>query len=267
MENLTAVHFAHDYLLNPTNPLSVYVIGTGGTGSHLLTALARMDHSLKELGHPGIHVTAFDPDIVSPANRGRQLFAQAEEGHSKAVVLIHRINRFFGTDWKAVPKEFGSNRTGSIDCPEANIYISCVDSVQARYDLAEILQNLTSVKYRYTRDKAMYWMDMGNSRDTGQVILSTVDKVDQPESKLYRTVSTLPMITDEFSDLLKDGERDDTPSCSLAEALLKQDLFVNSTLAQMGASLLWNLFRQGFTAYRGFFLNLRDFRSMPIEMP
>jgi hypothetical protein len=31
------------------------------------------------------------------------------------------------------------------------------------------------------------------------------------------------------------------PSCSLAEALEKQDLFINSTLANMAASLLWNL--------------------------
>ena len=30
---------------------------------------------------------------------------------------------------------------------------------------------------------------------------------------------------------------DDTPSCSLAEALEKQDLFINSTLAQMGGFL------------------------------
>lgn len=35
----TAVHFTDSYLLNPTNPISVNVIGAGGTGSKVLTAL------------------------------------------------------------------------------------------------------------------------------------------------------------------------------------------------------------------------------------
>lgn len=77
----------------------------------------------------------------------------------------------------------------------------------------------------------------------------------------------LPFIIDEFGDLLKQSEEsDDTPSCSLAEALEKQDLFINSTLAQMGSSLLWNLFRNGLTENRGFFLNLKNFHSQPIKL-
>ena len=68
-------------------------------------------------------------------------------------------------------------------------------------------------------------------------------------------------------ELLKQSEvEDDTPSCSLAEALEKQDLFINSTLAQMGSSLLWNLFRNGMTEIRGFFLNLKNFQSQPIKL-
>ena len=75
------------------------------------------------------------------------------------------------------------------------------------------------------------------------------------------------MVTDEFGALLKQSEQqDDTPSCSLAEALEKQDLYINSSLAQMGSSLLWGLFRNGLTEYRGFFLNLKDFRSQPIPV-
>lgn len=73
------------------------------------------------------------------------------------------------------------------------------------------------------------------------------------------------MITDEYGRLLTKSEKEDnTPSCSLAHALEKQDLFINSTLANMAASLLWNLFRQGFTDNRGFFLNLMNFRYMPL---
>jgi hypothetical protein len=56
-------------------------------------------------------------------------------------------------------------------------------------------------------------------------------------------VENLPFITEEFGELLKISEaEDDTPSCSLAEALEKQDLFINSTLAQMGSSYFGTYF-------------------------
>ena len=78
-------------------------------------------------------------------------------------------------------------------------------------------------------------MDFGNSKNTGQVLLSTVGEIKQPKSEQYETVAQLPLVTEEFGDLLRQSEiTDDTPSCSLAEALEKQGLFINSTLAQMG---------------------------------
>ena len=83
----------------------------------------------------------------------------------------------------------------------------------------------------------------------------------------FETVESLPFVTEEFGELLNQSEAlDDTPSCSLAEALEKQDLFINSTLAQMGSSLLWSLFRNGLIENRGFFLNLRNFQSQPIKL-
>jgi len=117
------------------------------------------------------------------------------------------------------------------------------------------------------RDQPLYYMDFGNSRETGQVILSTIGKVAQPNSKQYRTIEQMPMVIDEFGELLQASEAgDNTPSCSLAEALTKQDLFINSALANIGASLLWQLFREGMLFNRGFFLNLKDFRTQPLKV-
>ena len=39
--------------------------GGGGTGSQVLTNLARLDVTLRALGHPGLFVTLYDPDTVS----------------------------------------------------------------------------------------------------------------------------------------------------------------------------------------------------------
>ena len=98
-------------------------------------------------------------------------------------------------------------------------------------------------------------------------MLSTIGNISQPKSEKYKTIENLPFVTEEFGELLKQSEvEDDTPSCSLAEALEKQDLFINSTLAQMGSSLLWNLFRNGMTEIRGLFLNLKNFQSQPIKL-
>ena len=149
---------------------------------------------------------------------------------------------------------------------KSQIYISCVDSVKSRFDIAEILNEL-KIDKGYYRNQCKYWVDFGNSQHTGQVVLSTIGNVRQPNSEKYETVENLPFVTEEFGELLKQSEKqDDTPSCSLAEALEKQDLFINSTLAQMGSSLLWNLFRNGLTENRGFFLNLKEFRTQPIKL-
>jgi len=183
-------------------------------------------------------------------------------GISILKIQLHptRCNRFFGTRWKAVNKKF-DRQSG---CTKAAIYISCGDTVAARFAIAEVLTEArNSSPYSST---PRYWMDFGNGKDIGQVVLSTIGKVEQPKSDRYEATESLPFVTDEFSELLRQSDGDDLPSCSLAEALGKQDLFINSTLAQMGCSLLWQLFREGLTTQRGLFLNIAGFRTVPLPV-
>ncbi|RFZ90261.1 PRTRC system ThiF family protein [Mucilaginibacter conchicola] len=259
------VHFVPSELLQPYNPVTVNLIGAGGTGGQMLTALARINHSLIALGHAGLFVRLFDDDKVDRANLGRQLFTTAELGDHKAVALINRVNRFFGTNWKAHTEKFDAESAGNDDAFAATLTITCVDTVSARLEIAGILANQS--KRHRGRGRPTYWMDFGNSRSSGQVILSTLDKVRQPESEQFATAEKLPLVTDEFSTLFKDADlNDDTPSCSLAEALSKQDLFINSALANCGASLLWQLFREGVLYYRGFFMNLQEYTTQPVKV-
>ncbi len=265
-KNKIAVHIVNKEILQPYNPVTVNLIGAGGTGGQVLTALARMNQALIALNHPGLMVRVFDDDTVNRANLGRQLFTTAELGLHKSVALINRINRFFGTNWKAIPEKYDKQYSlNNIDA-SATITIACVDTVQARQDIAHILKILHKTMNN-NRSQPLYYMDFGNSRETGQVILSTIGKISQPVSKQYRTVDTLPMVMDEFGELLIASETtDNTPSCSLAEALTKQDLFINSALANVGASLLWQLFREGMLFNRGFFLNLKEFKTQPLKV-
>ena len=261
----TKVHFIEKYLLQPANPITVNLVGAGGTGSHVLTALAKVHTSLLALQHPGLFVRVFDEDIITAANRGRQLFADAEIGLSKAVVLINRINRFFGTDWKAFTMEFNKANSKYLQDYKAHITISCVDKVQPRFEIAAILKQQHKSN-AYYRDNACYWMDFGNSRHMGQVVLATVGKIEQPASKKFTPVDSLPIPTEEFKDLFEAAKEDNAPSCSLAEALTKQDLFINASLADLGGSLLWQLLSEGMIENRGFFLNLRNFKTEPLKV-
>jgi len=262
----TKVHFTDNYLLNPTNSITVNLIGAGGTGSKVLTGLLEINESLTALGHAGLQVRLWDDDIITTANLGRQRFFESETGLYKSVALINRVNRCIGTNWKAENRKFEKDNFGQIpEEAQATIFITCVDNVKARFDVAEIL-NVFSNRRNY-RDTPKYWLDFGNSQHTGQVLLSTIGEIKQPNSEKYETVENLPFVTEEFGDLLKQSEdQDDTSSCSLAEALQKQELFINGSLAQMGCSLLWNLFRNGMTEYRGFFHNLKDYRAQPIKV-
>ena len=45
-----------------------------------------------------------DGDIISPANCVRQPFSSAEIGLAKAVVMVSRLNLFWGLNWKASPE-------------------------------------------------------------------------------------------------------------------------------------------------------------------
>lgn len=257
------VHFTDNYLLNPTNPVTVNLIGAGGTGSQVLTALARMSHSLIALGHPGFYVRLFDDDVVTEANLGRQIFAHSELGMHKSAALIARVNRFFGSNWKSVASKYDWLPHLKEEL-FANITISCVDTVKARFTIATVLSKLE--RQNNGPYKLIYWMDFGNAKQSGQVIFSTVYPVKQPASEKYKTVGSLPTVTKLYREELKKMKEDDQPSCSMSEALAKQDLFINTSLSALGASLLWNLFREGMTSYRGFFLNLKQFSSNPIPI-
>lgn len=242
-------HKAHKYILNPQHKVTVCVIGCGGTGSQVLSALARFNTSLIALGHLGLHVVAYDDDIVTEANLGRQLFSEAEIGTYKAVSLITKLNRHYGTSWEAIPKKYTQP-------DNFNIYITCVDSFEARFSIAKLIRK--KVMYPSHYGQKLYWMDFGNTNSSGQMIFGTLfkdkDNVSMPCFDEWAKMYELPAASA------------NTPSCSLAEALEKQDLYINSTLANLGINLLWRLFRKTKTPYRGILLNLDSMLTNPIPV-
>ena len=258
------VHFTDQYLLSPTHPVTVNLVGAGGTGSRVLTHLASLDSTLRALGHPGLQVTVWDPDHVTEANFGRQLFSASEIGLNKTACLVSRVNSFFGNGWRAVPGLFPETlkELGHSEC--ANITLTCTDNIKSRLDMDKVLTGAAAGGGHYEYMRPVYWMDFGNTKTAGQVVMGTLTKPpQQPKSRKFEAVSSLKTITQtvEYSRV---ETKESGPSCSQAEALAKQDLFINSTLAVFGCDILWKLFRHGRIEHNGAFVNLDTMRVNPI---
>jgi PRTRC genetic system ThiF family protein len=261
----SGVHTLPAILLQRT--VNVDLVGCGGNGSQMLTELAKMHRGMLALGHPGgLRVTAYDPDTVSEANVGRQNFSESDIGHFKAVALVHRLNCYYGLEWEAKPERYVGQRN-TYEPEITHIVIGCVDTAKARREIHRAVTDRRCVT-------PIYWLDLGNGEHDGQVILGQpvayrTDRHGEPHkpdapanaARLRTVVEVLPDLLDESIP------EDDAPSCSLAEALESQDLFVNRMASTLAMNLLWRLFRHGQIEQHGSFFNLADGRVNPLPVP
>lgn len=243
-------HYLHANLVSPSRPVSLALIGCGGTGSQILTGLARLHKALVALGHRGLNVRVWDNDLVSEANVGRQLFSSADIGLNKATVLVTRVNQFMGLDWSAMPFRYLTEdmKRGQY---KTDLLVTAVDGVKTR---------LSIPKYAPAR----YWLDTGNTKNSGQVVFGAFKNVAQPH-KVKDCVKKLPVITDLY-DLSTVNEEDSGPSCSLAAALEQQELYVNQMVATCALQILWQGFRYGYLEQHGCFINLSSMKVTPLPV-
>lgn len=248
-------HVTHPEILS--HEVHIALVGLGGSGSQMLSGLARLNCAIRALNHPGLYVTAYDPDTVSEANIGRQLFAPVDVGQNKASVLVTRMNSWFGTRWDAVPAAFDpeSYRPSR---SAVMIVISCVDSARARVGIGKRISRLHTTP--------AYWMDLGNREADGQVILG-IPPVDENHEAYAHRLPTVLELFPELQTAEKLLDRDPGPSCSLAQALERQELFVNQSVVTPALQLLWLLFRYGRTSWCGAFVNLKTGRqtALPVD--
>ena len=234
-------HTTFDRVLNATHPTKVILVGCGGTGSEVLRHLAATHFSLRQIGFQGFDVVTYDPKEIAPHNVGRQPYSPSEVGQSKAEVMTTKINRFYGLNWKYETERYDFKEG-------ASIMITATDSPEFRVKFHEEFLH----EGEWIGD---YWLDFGNGRDHGQVVLGTVRDVDEP---MKTVIDVCPELMDEKDD--------ETQSCSHLQSLNRQDLFINKTLAPMGVGILWNLFKNPQTDTHGFFYNAAKMKMQPIKI-
>ena len=219
-------HHCHQDLLESRVPIRVLLAGVGGTGSRVLSGLRHIHLALLAFDRPGLEVIALDPDTVSEVNLVRQAFYPADLGLAKSLVLVNRLNLSCGLAWQAGMHIV--NRQVILEL-QPQIVLSCVDTRTAR---AEIYSGVTD-----RASRVHYWMDFGNARDMGQVILG--EPLNAINKRSRGRLRTAPELFPEIADSSL-GE-DEGPSCSAQEALERQGLFVNDGVAVLGLNLLGQL--------------------------
>lgn len=242
-----------EYIKNPQHPITVNVIGVGGTGSLVIPRLARMDYGLKLLGHPGLMVFAYDDDTVEEFNVGRQNFTDTDIGKNKALCWIEKCNVAYGLLWKSVTRKFSLDLEGSYD-DLANINIICVDSAQFRKDFYSkefMAKGSRTQPYR----TGFFTIDGGNGKDFGQVVISSP----QPFSDLKNPFEIFPDMSTQDNE-----EMQGIAGCSYEESLEKQDFFINDEIAVGIMKLMWKLFRETKIDINAIIVNQQKCKQLPI---
>jgi sulfur-carrier protein adenylyltransferase/sulfurtransferase len=233
---------------------AILLIGAGGTGAEVLRGLAKAALAARELHQLQVEVQVMDGDTVSLANLVRQPFTRGDIGRNKAECLVNRYNLWFGLSFEAIPAML--TETGGL--PGASSYsrpdlvITCVDNARTRALVHRILR----------RTPSRYWLDCGNLERMGQVILG------EPRQEHDRErYGRLPVVTELFPELLDpDRVEPDMPSCSLAEALERQDLLVNEAIALPAKNLLWKLLTEHELDWHGAFVDLESGRTTTLAV-
>lgn len=211
--NLDFSHL-HAKLVLPVDYKEVqfWLVGAGGTGSFMAMNLARLAFELKHRGKtPTIIIV--DPDRVETGNIPRSNFCFAEIGQNKAETLAGRIARAWGIEVGFVKEGFtpallqSVRDDWSVQSSSSNkltFLVGCVDNHPARLQMHEAVKLYN--EQRYTSDGArLWWIDGGNGRDTGQVLIGNRldDKTICESARKSPILSLLPAPSLQHPELLR----------------------------------------------------------------
>lgn len=242
--------FPNDELMQ--RQINILLVGTGGTGSEVLSGLARLHYAMVATGHEyGLNVVAIDGDNVSAANIGRQPFCPSDIGQNKAIALVTRYNLHYGLRWTARPYALPFDQ--ALLQADFDILITCVDVASVRVKIAKYFR-----KSKNHRDTL--WLDCGNGLSSAQVVCGHLTGLTPTKGGIR-----LPNIFNLYPELNSVAD-DNEPSCSVAQALQRQDLFINRMCADLALQILNRLLRHGRIEQHGVFIDLEKLIMKPIDI-
>lgn len=210
----------------------VILVGCGGTGAQWSNGIARIIRMMKDTGKSTPHIKFIDPDNFEYKNVGRQLVQDASIGENKAVELARRFNMSLGLCIEAIPEAFDPKK--HVTRNGGTIICGAVDNWRARQAISEATGAI--------------WIDCGNARYNGQVVIGTTSDTEMMQSRLKSmksdetTLRWLPNAAAVYPELLKPDPEEErlaqTLSCAELLELSLQSATINGFMANIATEYL-----------------------------
>lgn len=221
---------------DPNQHLSeVILVGCGGTGAVWANGIARIIRMMKDTGKSIPHIKFIDPDQFEFKNVGRQLVQDACIGENKAVELARRFNMALGLSIEAIPETFDPKK--HVTRHSGTIICGAVDNWRARQAISEA--------------DSVTWIDCGNARYNGQVVIGSHLDTDLMQSRLRALseddsiIRWLPNAGAVYPELLKPDPEEErlAQTLSCAELLERslQSATINGFMATIATEYLRKL--------------------------
>lgn len=249
------------YRVNLGQPdrVAILLVGAGGTGSFAAHILAQLAAYALTSGLD-LRLYYIDPDSVEEKNLVRQNFCQAELGQAKAFTLAWRYSAAFGLTITPVVNRFEAGMleefrprhslNGSL-----TLVVGAVDNHQARRDIAEAI----TAHLRYpSAGQQTWWLDSGNERASGQVLLGNSLEPEPQLSPLgYCVALPLPHLQEPSLIQRPEGQKVIDLSCADLTLLGEQSAMINRVMATWLGVYLYRLLQSRDLDLRATHLNLR----------
>lgn len=249
-----------------------WLVGAGGTGSFMAMNLARLSFELK-ISSKRASIVIVDPDRVEEGNIPRSNFCFAEIGKHKAETLAQRIAKAWGIEVGFVNEGFRPALLESksddwsakySDSNKLKILVGCVDNHLARTQMHEAVKIYNEKSY-YKDTPRLWWIDGGNGRETGQVLIG--NRLNEKEicgsARKSPILSSLPAPSLQHPELLQPENQklqiqsnqmeSDKITCAERIRLKEQSLNINQRVAveisEMLSELLLTHKLKRFAAY------------------
>lgn len=230
--------------------LRFIVVGAGGTGSFAAPAIGRLICELKQQQNKPVEMLIVDPDVVESGNIPRSNFCAAEIGRFKAQTLAERITMAWGIEAVFSCENFDHDKhlkPSASDYRSLTVIVGCVDNHPARKDIHSAVDGF---RCNSASDApGVWWLDGGNGKSSGQVILGSDTKPTKSDHHFTGTsiCKSLPAPSVIHPDLLQAENASlsngrERLSCPERIRLGEQSLNINQRVAVEMAEMLTAMF-------------------------
>ncbi|MDP9350079.1 MAG: ThiF family adenylyltransferase [Chloroflexota bacterium] len=220
---------------------AILVVGCGGTGGFLAESIARL-----LLGRDAM-LCLVDMDRVEPRNAARQAFRREDVGRFKAQVLAERMAERYGLEvrYSVLPYDRALHARAFDGARGLKLVTGCVDNAPARRAMAETLGSGVPAPYGYSQPREVWWLDCGNGRNSGQVLLGSVTSLEELKGSFREAegvCTALPAPSVQSRELL-DAPPVPEPELDCAERIERneQGPTINQVIAALAASYVEKL--------------------------